>query len=232
MMSLLRLRASPGPPSHDQGHGGETGGNSTIGGGHGPVHGEGGDPNRRLSHLLVQLYPKYAVYLLVSFIFLATFINFTSSAYTRYVIWRSRDGTRRSGDSRPGRAVDGEAQSSYPTRRNVSLRRLPHAFLNLTRILAFRVTIPVGFGVHLTSTEILIPAAHFAVLMIFEFINCTSLGFHQTYDATDKKSIGLNTTTGKRYDPMYWANRAGSLTISHITFIVALAGKNNIITRE
>ena len=175
-MSLFQLRDEPGASGHGHGHSGGSSSNSSTGGGHGHDGGEGhghggGDPNRRLGHMLTLLYPKQAVYLVVSFLFLVTLINVVSSIYTRYAIRRLRGGSQGSGSNRRI-SHDNEAQSSTRPIGVVDVRRLPQALLNLTRILAFRITIPVGFGVRLTSAEVLIPACHFAALMTWEFINC------------------------------------------------------------
>lgn len=136
---------------------------------------------KKLANRLTYSYPVYAVYLVVSFIFLATVINVTSTTYTRFLIRRRRSlgGVSDGHGSVAGSVKEAEAGGRSPVRTGrASIRRLPHAVLNFFRIVAFRVTIPVGFGVCFTTAEVVIPAGYFTALMTFEFINCQSFPSH------------------------------------------------------
>lgn len=130
---------------------------------------------KKLANRYTYSYPVYAVYLIVSFIFLATVINVTSVAYTRYLIRRRRILSDVSDSPTSPSDKEAEAGARLPLRTGrASIRLLPHAVLNFFRIAAFRATVPFGFGVYFTTAEVVIPAGYFIALMTFEFINCQS----------------------------------------------------------
>ncbi|KAI5118220.1 hypothetical protein M0805_000716, partial [Coniferiporia weirii] len=88
------------------------------------------------------------------------------------------------------------------TGRSVALRRIPLALLNSARIAAYRTTLPIGMNARLPLVEIVVSVAYLLAMLVFEFVN----------------------------DPTNWANRAGILAVCQLTFVVALAGKNNIVS--
>ncbi|KAI5116193.1 hypothetical protein M0805_005181 [Coniferiporia weirii] len=89
------------------------------------------------------------------------------------------------------------------TGRSVALRRIPLALLNSARIAAYRTTLPIGMNARLPLVEIVVSVAYLLAMLVFEFVN----------DPTN-----------------FLANRAGILAVCQLTFVVALAGKNNIVS--
>lgn len=95
---------------------------------------------------------------------------------------------------------------SGPTHRPRALRNLPSAVLGCTQRFLFRVRLPFHRLHRLNATEALVSAGYLTALLLWSFIHSSNL-----------------TVT-------YWANRAAHLATSQTPLIVALAGKNNIIT--
>ncbi len=54
------------------------------------------------------------------------------------------------------------------------LTKLSLAVLSQTRIIAFRLSVPVGFGSRVTFAELIASAAYLAALLTWEFINSSS----------------------------------------------------------
>lgn len=128
-------------------------------------------------------YPKEIWYLLASFIALVSLcrILFLVYAYTR----RSQERSK--------------------------AWRLPSTIVNAFRIIAFRLTVPVGRSHIVNITEIFLSAMYLATLLTWTLINTTN-------------------TMGLKFDPSYWANRAGTIAASQFPLLVALGMKNNIIS--
>jgi ferric-chelate reductase len=74
-------------------------------------------------------------------------------------------------------------------------------------------------------------AGYVLVLFTWEFINCKLHLFTKLISETHPIS-GMNLTTGTKLEVSYWANRAGTLVAVQMPLIVALAGKNNLISCE
>lgn len=93
----------------------------------------------------------------------------------------------------------------------VSLRRIPLAVADVTRSVAFRWTISFGSSYTLNLAEVTLTAAYISLLFVFALVNTTS-------------------TTGIRFEPHYFGNRAGDIAASQVPIIVALGTRNNIIS--
>ncbi|KAG7448413.1 uncharacterized protein BT62DRAFT_889147 [Guyanagaster necrorhizus] len=89
--------------------------------------------------------------------------------------------------------------------------RLFSAIVNVFRILAFRWTIPLGRSHIMNLAEIFLGVIYLAAMLIWTLINTTA-------------------TTGLKFDPNYWANRAGTMAASQFSLLVALGMKNNIVS--
>ncbi|KAI0774396.1 ferric reductase NAD binding domain-containing protein [Fomes fomentarius] len=114
--------------------------------------------------------------------------------------------------STPDTAVSTEkAEKSYPEAvtpgrtGKASWRRLPATLASAFRVVAFRIQVPIGIG-----------AASFAEL----FFICA-------YIAT---MLSLTLTNSENLDHWFFEDRAAHLASCQLPFIVALAGKNNIIS--
>ncbi|KDQ21126.1 hypothetical protein BOTBODRAFT_183772 [Botryobasidium botryosum FD-172 SS1] len=88
----------------------------------------------------------------------------------------------------------------------VSLRRLPLSALSALRIALFRWSIPLAAVHRMCLSEMVFNLAYIGALLAWCFTHSPQMA------------------------PAYWANRAGDLTTSQIPLIVALAGKNNLIS--
>ncbi|KAH8107422.1 hypothetical protein DFH11DRAFT_1691715 [Phellopilus nigrolimitatus] len=161
-------------------------------------------------------YPHYAVYLVSALIGAVALWHLAERALAFAALRRARRARSRpppsdADDAREkGADADREAAGGARTER-VDLRRAPRALLAAARVVAYRVTLPVAPGTRLPLVEVLIPLGYLAALLTLEFARARSV-------ATGALS------------PSYWANRAGVLAVSQLTFVVALAGKNNIVS--
>ncbi|KAF9478931.1 hypothetical protein BDN70DRAFT_879320 [Pholiota conissans] len=140
-------------------------------------------------------YPKQILYLLASFTALLTIIHFASLTH-RYLTRRRIYPSRKASDAEHA---------------PVQLQRLPLALADSLRALAFRWTVPIGFGYTLNVAEVFLAAAYMAIMFTWTFVNT-------------KNQLGQAT------DPKYYANRAGNIACSQIPVMVALGMRNNIIS--
>lgn len=94
------------------------------------------------------------------------------------------------------------------TRNNgkISLRRLPAAFSSAFRVVAFRLNIPVGPGSVATVSELLFILGYIATMLVLLLIDTNDL------------------------DTWFYEDRAAHLASCQLPLVVALAGKNNIIS--
>ncbi|KAI0091940.1 ferric reductase NAD binding domain-containing protein [Irpex rosettiformis] len=88
----------------------------------------------------------------------------------------------------------------------VSLRRLPAALASAFKVVAFRRTIPVGPGSNMNVTESLFVFGYIAIMLVLCFIDTEDL------------------------NKFFWEDRAAHLASCQLPLIVALAGKNNILS--
>ncbi|KAF8875281.1 ferric reductase NAD binding domain-containing protein [Mucidula mucida] len=147
------------------------------------------DPDRAIRVQRAADYPKQVWYLLASFIVFLSICHVISLLFNRARRIQGRNGER-------GR---------------ISLRRVPLAFVNVFRVMAFRWTIPIGNYYTLNVAEIFLTAAYIAIIFTWSLINSTS-------------------TIGLKFDPKYYANRAGHIAALQTNLLVALAMKNNILS--
>lgn len=127
--------------------------------------------------------------------------------------------------------LEAESQTvarTYGAPHVINFRRAPTAALSVFRVLLGRVSFSIG-GAHFVLGEVLVIAGYFTALLSFEFISGTFLLIHVLYSILTRIVILARDATGA-LSPSYWANRAGLLVVSQLTFVVALAGKNNIIS--
>jgi hypothetical protein len=78
------------------------------------------------------------------------------------------------------RLAKGERHEEEPSRDNNALRwgRLPVAFVNASRIILFRITIPLGGGAVTNMAEVGLVCGYILALFLWEFLNSKSLPFH------------------------------------------------------
>jgi len=88
----------------------------------------------------------------------------------------------------------------------VSLRRLPAAIAAAFTIITFRIELPFSAWHNLNVASLFCALAYMAALYGFAFTNA-----HHN-------------------DPALWSDRAGCIALMQCTFIVALSGKNNVIS--
>ncbi|PBK61566.1 hypothetical protein ARMSODRAFT_653237 [Armillaria solidipes] len=141
------------------------------------------NPDRDIRVARAAEYPKQYWYLLASFIALVSLYRILSLvyAYTR----RSRE-------------------------RSIAWR-LSSTVVNAFRIIAFRLTVPVGRSHIVNLAEIFLGVMYLTAMLTWTLINTTN-------------------TMGLKFDPMYWANRAATMAASQFPLLVALGMKNNIIS--
>ncbi|TFY81287.1 hypothetical protein EWM64_g2726 [Hericium alpestre] len=135
--------------------------------------------------------------------FVAVFIFLVgiSNIVSRSIASRRKAGTKRTDE-------EGKAPSSTGA---VSYRRLPIAAVNAFRMIAFRTIIPLGFGFSINIADAAVAAMYITILLLWSL----------TYS---------DTITGIKWDPTYYANRAGDIAAAQTSLIVALGMKNNIIS--
>jgi ferric-chelate reductase len=114
------------------------------------------DPNKAIRIARFFAYPKQILYLLASFIFLVSLLHYLALAhryFTRRRVYPERKAT--------------DAQ-------HVSWGRLPAAVVDSLRALAFRWTVPLGFGYTLNLAEVGLTVGYIGVLFTWTFVNSTS----------------------------------------------------------
>ncbi|KAG2122210.1 FAD-binding domain-containing protein, partial [Suillus cothurnatus] len=92
-----------------------------------------------------------------------------------------------------------------------SLRRIPLAIINFYRVVAFRWTLEIGQSYTLNVAEVFVTVAYIALLLIYAFINTTSV-------------------EGQKLDVTYWCNRIAMLASSQFPIVTALGTKNNLVS--
>ena len=120
-----------------------------------------------IRNLRIIIFPRYAVYFIVSILFTFTVANIVSRIWTeisvkRWAAKRLKDSSDK--EARPG----SEGVKLHP---NISLRRLPLAALEGIRIVSFRVTLPFFYKRYLMSETVASLGYMFSMLM-FVFCGC------------------------------------------------------------
>lgn len=128
------------------------------------------DPNKVIRKARIAEYPKQTMYFVASIIAVACILHVSASISNFLAIRRARNKSR----ARPVTRGEKEAQSAEGGRSTqaLSLRRIPLAILNFSRVVAFRVSVPTGSLSRLTLIEVILPVLYLVALLIWEFINC------------------------------------------------------------
>ncbi|KAJ8523513.1 hypothetical protein ONZ45_g36 [Pleurotus djamor] len=107
----------------------------------------------------------------------------------------------------PDTSEKGDAERNAPRGTGrISFRRLPDAFASGFRNLVFRCSIPIGPSSTMSVAELAFVVVYLAITLVFLFIQTRTL------------------------NPSFWQDRAAHLASCQVPLIVALAGKNNIIS--
>jgi len=140
-----------------------------------------------------------------AFIFVLAFVRFADLG----IIWyRKRRITARQKQLNGDR--ESAARPAMPTPSGPSLRRLPAALTSAFRIIAFRSTIPVFPGVSVTIAEASAALSYLAALLALLYTRASFGSDHPLV--------------------FYWQDRAAYIGSVQITLVVALAGKNNVVS--
>ncbi|TFK94331.1 hypothetical protein K466DRAFT_476640 [Polyporus arcularius HHB13444] len=108
------------------------------------------------------------------------------------------------------RHADSERQGMVRRRRR-DWSRLPLAFVNYFRVVAFRSTVDVGQVLNITYAEAFITVGYIVGLFVWTFINTTNVA-------------------GQQLSWQYWSGRAGTLAVSQFPLITVLGTKNNVLS--
>ncbi|KAI0320573.1 ferric reductase NAD binding domain-containing protein [Amylostereum chailletii] len=107
--------------------------------------------------------------------------------------------------------AQGDAETQRPSSTgSISYRRLPLAAVNAWRVIAFRSHVRIGHSYSLNLAEVFMTATYITILFVWTMYNTNAL-------------------VGPKYDPKYYANRAGNIAARQLPLIVVLGTKNNII---
>ncbi|KZW04273.1 hypothetical protein EXIGLDRAFT_828184 [Exidia glandulosa HHB12029] len=139
-----------------------------------------------------------------AFIFVLTVVRIADLLITWYRKSKVADSLRAANEK-----VEAEAPAQGSQGRT-SLRRIPQAIVAAFRIVAFRTTIPIGTQSVMALADVGVVVAYFVAVLTWEFTRTTFQG----------QDLNLR----------YWCDRAAHVGGAQINLIVALAGKNNIIS--
>ncbi|KAG1731763.1 ferric reductase NAD binding domain-containing protein [Suillus lakei] len=106
---------------------------------------------------------------------------------------------------------DEETATTNNIQYKFSLRRIPLAIINVYRVIAFRWTLEIGQSYTLNVAEVFVTVAYIVLLLIYAFINTTSV-------------------EGQKLDIVYWSNRIAMLASSQFPIVTALGTKNNLVS--
>ncbi|KAG2034819.1 ferric reductase NAD binding domain-containing protein [Suillus americanus] len=143
-------------------------------------------------------YPEQVWYTIAAFLFVVGCFQWGSFVHSKFA-------RRRHYDS------DEETATLNGIQHKFSLRRIPLAIINFYRVVAFRWTLEIGQSYTLNMAEVFVTVAYIALLLIYAFINTTSV-------------------EGQKLDIIYWSNRIAMLASSQFPIITALGTKNNIVS--
>lgn len=118
---------------------------------------------------------------------------------------------------------DAEQQSNSPTGKS-SLRRLPNAIVAAFKIVAFRWSIPIGPQAAMSVAELTFILGYITVIFVREFVQSKPSLILLPYG----HSLGYE--IARDLSPTFWQDRAAHLASCQVPLIIALAGKNNIIS--
>ncbi|KAG2138473.1 ferric reductase NAD binding domain-containing protein [Suillus clintonianus] len=143
-------------------------------------------------------YPNQVWYTLAAFLFVVGFFQWG-------LFFHSKFARRQHHESDEETAITNGAYKKF------SLRRIPLAVINFYRVVAFRWTLEIGKSYTLNMAEVFVTVAYITLLLIYSFINTTSL-------------------EGQKLDIIYWSNRVSILAASQFPLVTALGTKNNIVS--
>lgn len=120
-----------------------------------------------LRNLRIIVFPRWAVYFVVSVLFTFTLANFLSKAWIFLSVkrWRTERATQ-SSEKEAGPGFRGAR-----TQHTVSLRRLPLAILGAIRIISFRVTLHL-FDKRYLMSETAVSLGYMFTMLMFTFCGC------------------------------------------------------------
>ncbi len=118
---------------------------------------------------------------------------------------------------------DAEQQSNSPTGKS-SLRRVPKALVAAFKIVAFRWSIPIGPQATMSVAELTFILGYITVIFVREFVQSKSSFIIPPPDHSFTYAIARDLS------PTFWQDRAAHLASCQVPLIIALAGKNNIIS--
>ncbi|GJJ08729.1 hypothetical protein Clacol_002948 [Clathrus columnatus] len=147
-------------------------------------------------------YPQQLWWFIASFIGLVSLLHFTNFLVLRYQKYLL---AHKNGNDDP-------ENSQRKTTQRFSFRKLTSTVSETIAIVLYRYTIPLGYSHRVNVTEIAIVVAYITSVLIWTFINC------------------YNSDTGLKFDPLFYANRAGNIATSQIPLLVLLSGKNNLLS--
>ncbi|KAG1731750.1 ferric reductase NAD binding domain-containing protein, partial [Suillus lakei] len=143
-------------------------------------------------------YPNQVWYTLAAFLFVVGFFQWGLFLHSKFARRRHHES-------------DEETAITNGGRHKFSLRRIPLAVINFYRVVAFRWTLEIGRSYTLNMAEIFVTLAYIALLLIYAFINTTSV-------------------EGQKLDIIYWSNRVPMLAASQLPLVTALGTKNNLVS--
>ncbi|KAH8116762.1 ferric reductase NAD binding domain-containing protein [Phellopilus nigrolimitatus] len=159
----------------------------------------------------IRRFPRWVWYLLLAFIALLSLVRLISSL--RVSCLRRR--MRRAEGGKLSTIKDMEEQRARPLLRTSLQWRISQALLSFSRVLAFRTTVRVPIFGRYNVSEIVVTAVYLFVTLLW-----THLQVEDQHPQTFYRFILL------------WSDRTGIIAASQIPFVVALAGKTNIISHS
>ncbi|KAG1870853.1 FAD-binding domain-containing protein [Suillus subluteus] len=143
-------------------------------------------------------YPEQVWYTIAAFLFVVGCFQWGSFVHSKFARRRHYE-------------CDEETVTANDIQYKFSVRRIPLAIINFYRVVAFRWTLEIGQSYTLNMAEVFVTVAYIALLLIYAFINTTSV-------------------EGQKLDIIYWSNRIAMLASSQFPIITALGTKNNIVS--
>ncbi|KAG1894697.1 ferric reductase NAD binding domain-containing protein [Suillus fuscotomentosus] len=143
-------------------------------------------------------YPEQVWYTIAAFLFVVGCFQWGSRIHSKLA-------RRRHYESDEETAATNDIQYRF------SLRRIPLAIVNVYRVVTFRWTLEIGQSYTLNMAEVFVTVAYIALLLIYAFVNTTSV-------------------EGQKLDIIYWSNRIAMLASSQFPIVTALGTKNNLVS--
>ncbi|OJA09419.1 hypothetical protein AZE42_03069 [Rhizopogon vesiculosus] len=144
-------------------------------------------------------YPEQVWYALASFLFVVGCFQWGSFIHSKFAKRRRLE-------------PDEETASNHIHRKHeYSLRRVPLAFINFYRVVAFRWTLEIGQTYIFNMAEVFITLAYIALLVTYSCINGTSV-------------------KGSKLPSPFWSSRVAVVAISQFPILTVLGTKNNFVS--